>query len=121
MSKKQTIEDRVKSLEEREEKIKLQLDSDSDEIKEKVMRVGKIALITGIVSILGYWIFTVIFGGDDEEEEKPKKKKKKRQDSGGFTARITALAMPYVNRVIEGILEDEGETVDIKESEGKED
>ncbi len=115
MSKKQTIEDRVKSLEEREQKIKLQLDSDSDEIKEKVMRVGKIALITGIVSILAYWIFNVFFG-DDDEDEKPKKKSKRKKDGGGFSARITALAMPYVNKIIEGILEDEEESESKKES-----
>lgn len=105
MSKKETIEDRVKSLQEREQKIKLELDNDSDEMKSKVMRVGKIALITGVVAILGYWIFNTIF--QDEDEEKPKKKKKRNKESKGFTQRVTALAMPYLNRVLDGILNEE--------------
>lgn len=105
MSKKETIEDRVKSLQEREQKIKLELDNDSDEMKSKVMRVGKIALIAGVVAILGYWIFNTIF--QDEDEEKPKKKKKQNKESKGFTQRVTALAMPYLNRVLDGILNEE--------------
>lgn len=106
MSKKETIEDRVKSLEARERKIKLQIDSDSDEIKDRVMRIGKIALITGVVTILGYWIFNIIF--QDDDEEKPKKKKKKRNsESKGFGERMTALAMPYLNKMLDGLLNED--------------
>lgn len=106
MSKKETIEDRVKSLEARERKIKLQIDSDSDEIKDRVMRIGKIALITGVVTILGYWIFNIIF--QDDDEEKPKKKKKKRNsESKGFGERMTALAMPYLNKMLDSLLNED--------------
>ncbi|WP_421763304.1 hypothetical protein [Ekhidna sp.] len=118
MSKKETIKDKVKSLEEREKKIKLQLDADSDEMKEKAMRIGKIALITGVVTILGYWIFNVIFNDDDEENEKPKKKRKTQGQ--GITSRLTALAIPYIERIIEGVIdekEDEDENVVAKEKE----
>ncbi|MEO9482320.1 MAG: hypothetical protein ABJG47_02700 [Ekhidna sp.] len=115
MSKKVTIEDRVKSLEAREEKIKLQLDADSDVIKGKAMRVGKIALISGIVAIVGYWVFNIIF---DDGEKKPKRKKKKIRNEGNFSSRIVALAMPYLNKILEGILEDEN--VEEKEKESKE-
>ena len=109
MSKKETIESRVKALAEREEKIKMQLDSSSDEMKEKAMRVGKIALIAGLVGLAGYWIFNAFFQDEEDEEEKPKKKKKKRhKHSSGSTSRITALLLPYLNRVLDGILEDEG-------------
>lgn len=109
MSKKETIESRVKALAEREEKIKMQLDSNSDEMKEKAMRVGKIALIAGLVGLAGYWIWNAFFQEEEEEEEKPKKKKKKKHKySSGSTSRITALLLPYLNRVLDGILEDEG-------------
>lgn len=108
MSRKETIEDRVKALSEREEKIKRQLDSDSDEVKDKAMRVGKIALVVGGVTLLGYWIFNVFFADDDEEEEKPKKKKRKKQ-SQGTTSRISALLLPYFNKLLDGILDDEEE------------
>lgn len=98
-----SIEDRVQALKVREEKIKLQLDSDSTEMKEKASRIGKIALVSGIVAILGYWIFNIIF---QEENEEPKKKKKKRKESKGFTERIVTLAMPYVNNALDGVLND---------------
>ena len=107
MSRKETIEDKIKSLEAKEQKIKVQLDSNSDELKEKAMRVGKIALITGVVAILGYWIFNVIF--QDDEEEKPKKRKKRNRESKGFSERIVALAMPYLNKALDGILEGDNE------------
>ncbi|WP_462247579.1 hypothetical protein [Ekhidna sp.] len=119
MSKKASIEDRVRSLEARERKIKLQLDSDSDELKEKAMRVGKIALIAGVVSILGYWIFNIIFNDDEEVEEKPKKKKKRAKDESGFGSRIATLAMPYLNKFLDGILEDQ--LADNKEQEERKD
>lgn len=118
MSKKETIEDKVKSLKEREEKIKLQIDADSDEMKEKVIRVGKIALITGVVTILGYWIFNVIFD-DEDEEEKPKKKKKRKQSGQGITSRITALAIPYIERIIEGVIDDKDEDVEQPSEKGE--
>lgn len=111
MSKKGSFDERVKKLEAKEEKIKLQLDSNSDEVKSKVMRVGKIALITGAVALIGYWIFNVIFQ-ENEDEEKPRKKKKKQRESKGFTERIVALAMPYVNKALDGILNDENEEVE---------
>lgn len=109
MSRKETIKDRAKALAEREEKIKMQLDSSSDEMKEKAMRVGKIALIAGLVGLAGYWIFNSFFQEEEDDEEKPKKKKKKKnKHASGSTSRITALLLPYLNRVLDGILEDEG-------------
>lgn len=108
MSKKETIEDQVKALSRREEKLKLQLSNDSDDIKEKAKHVGKIALVAGLVAIIGYWIFTIF--SDDDEEEKPKKKKKKRKAaSGGISSRLTALAIPYLEKMISGVMEDSEE------------
>ncbi|WP_420317774.1 hypothetical protein [Ekhidna sp.] len=121
MSKKETIESRVKALTEREQKIKKQLDNDSDEMKDKAMRVGKIALVAGGVALLGYWLFN-IFSDDDEEVEKPKKKKKHKRSSPNTTARITALLMPYLNKFLDGVLDDEDndKKEDIKKEEGQE-
>ena len=115
MSSKKIIDDRVKSLEEREKKVKLQLESNSEEVKRRFARVGKIALISGLLAILGYWIFNIIFQ-DDEEYEKPKKKKKVK--SKGFTERIAALAMPYINNALDDLLSDVNK--DEKEQESNE-
>lgn len=110
MSKKETIEQRVKSLTDREQKLKLQLDSDSDEMKDKAKRVGKVALIAGIVALLGYWIFNVIFHDDEvEEEERPKKKKKKKRDSDGISSKVTAFILPYIGKMLDGLLDEEAE------------
>lgn len=103
MSKKETIEDRVKSLQEQEEKIKLQIDVDSEELKSKGIRVAKIALVSGLVAIGGYLIFNLFFG-DDEEQEKPEKKSGR---GNGFFSRIGALAVPYLEKSLDGLLNDE--------------
>jgi hypothetical protein len=118
MSKKGTIEDQVKALSQREEKLKLQLDNDSDEMKDKAMRVGKIALIAGGVALLGYFIFNTFFG-EEEEEEKPKKKR--RSSSNGITSRITALALPYLEKVVSGIMEEADTEEPDQKKEKKED
>lgn len=125
MSKKETIEDQVKALTRREEKLKLQLSSDSDELKEKAKHVGKIALIAGLVAIVGYWIFT-IFADDDEEEDRPKKKKKKSKSaSNGISSRLTALAIPYLEKFLSGVMDDSDDpktpSKDKKKTEVKED
>lgn len=106
-----SIEDRVKALSEREEKIKRQLDSDSDEMKDKAIRVGKIALVVGVVTLVGYWLFNIFSDEEEEEEEeeKPKKKKKKRKSSDGTTSRIATLLLPYLNKFLDGVLDDEEE------------
>ena len=121
MSKKRTIEDQAKALSQREEKLKLQLTSDSDELKDKAIRVGKIALVAGLVGLLVYWIFNMF--SDDEEEEKPKKKKKKRRStSGGISSRLTALALPYLEKAIGSIMQevDEEEPIRKKEKQTRE-
>ncbi|WP_425392804.1 hypothetical protein [Ekhidna sp.] len=116
MSNKKSIEDRVKALTEKEQKIKMQLDNDSDEMKEKVMRVGKIALVAGGVALIGYWLFNAFSHDEDEEEEKPKKK---QRSSPNTTSRITALLMPFLNRVLDGVLDDTDEE-DVKSKKKEE-
>ncbi|MEQ9465995.1 MAG: hypothetical protein RLN88_01215 [Ekhidna sp.] len=119
MSKKETIENRVKALSEREEKIKLQLDNDSDEMKDKAMRIGKIALIAGGVALLGYWIFNMIFREEEEEEEDRPKKKRKR-DSDGISSKVTAFILPYIGKILDGLLDGEEEPKKKKELEESE-
>ena len=100
MSKKK-IDERLEALKTQEEKIKLELSKESDEIKGKVKRIGKIALTAGIVAILGYWIFNAFA----PEEEKSKKKKKKQ--SKGAWDRLATLATPYLNQFLDGVMNSE--------------
>ena len=113
MTQNKKIEERAKVLAEKEAKIKMQLDTDSDELKEKAVRIGKIAAITGIVALVGYWIFNVFSDTETEEEEEPKTKKVPQRAS--TTSRIVTVLMPYLNRFLDGILEDEGKEVNKKE------
>lgn len=112
MSKKESIEKRVKALNEREEQIKRQLDSDSDEMKERVTRIGKIALVVGLVSLIGYWVFGGLFGDDDEEEEvekRPRKRSKSTRENEGVGSMITAFILPYVQKIIDGAFDEDEE------------
>ena len=108
MSKKK-IDERLEVLKTQEEKIKLELSKESDEIKGKVKRIGKIALTAGIVAILGYWIFNAFA----PEEEKSKKKKKKQ--SKGTWDRLATLATPYLNQFLNGVMSEEDQTSKEKE------
>ena len=98
MSKK-TIEERLALLKEQESNIKLQLTKESDEIRGKANRIGKIALTVGVVAILGYWIFNAFMPEDEEVE-----KKKKKKNSKSTWERLANLAAPYLNKFLDGIL-----------------
>ena len=69
MSKKKPIKERLKLLAEKEKQIKDHIDETSEEAKGKAMRVGKIALVSGIFVLLAYWIYNVFSSDEDQEEE----------------------------------------------------
>ena len=98
-----TIDQRVKELKSKEERLKLALSDNGDDLKEKAKRVGKIALVSGLVALAGYLIYKAFF--EEEEEDKPSGKKKKRhkpshQSSYGLTQRLSAYAMPYITKFL---------------------
>lgn len=105
MSKKETIEDRVKLLLEREDQIKRQLESHSDELKSKAEKVGKMALTSGVVVLAGYWIFNTFFR--DEEEIKPasEKEQPKATKPSVVSSRIIPFALPYIGKLLDRVLE----------------
>ena len=108
MAKK--IEEYVKELEEREEKLKLELSSSTDEARDKLKRVGKIAFISGIVAIAGYWIYRAFFAEEKVEldEEKPKKIAN-RTKGNSISSRLTTLAMPYIQNIINDLINNDME------------
>lgn len=112
MSKKESIEARVKLLNEKEEQIKIRLTQEADQAKSsRAFRIGKIALITGGVALVGYWIFNVIFQHEDEEQPKKKSKRKKSSNSTGL---LTALLLPYLQKILEGYFDKEtGKSVNL--------
>lgn len=109
MSTKKSIKQQEKELQMREEKIKQQLDDDSDELKERLIRVGKIAAISGIVALIGYGVYRAFFAEEEEEEiEKPEPQTvRKRSSPNRLSAMFTTFALPYLERIVEGVFDDE--------------
>lgn len=99
-----TLKRRTRELDEREKKLKIQLETSGDKVKEKAKSVGKIALISGIVALIGFWGYNTFFS-EDEDEQKPKKKKKKRKHSNDMWNRISVYATPYIVSFLDELLE----------------
>ena len=108
MSKSKTIEQKSKELKSREERVMLELNHNGDDLKTKAIQVGKIALISGLVVLAGYWTYKAFFTDDQGGEvvKKKKKKKNKKIASGlGLGTRLSALATPYITNFLGGLLE----------------
>ncbi len=103
MNKKEIIENRFKSLKDKEDKSKLQLSHHSDEIRDKAKQVGKIALTVGIIAVLGYWIFNALFHKNDIGGERKKEKKKKKQSKSTW-ARLAPIVIPYANEFLDRMM-----------------
>ncbi|MEM7297246.1 MAG: hypothetical protein AAF391_03155 [Bacteroidota bacterium] len=101
-----TLKRRTKELDEREKKLKIQLETSGDEMKEKAKTVGKVALISGLVALIGYWGYNAFFSDDEDEEYvKPKKKKKKSKRSNDMWTRLSGYVTPYIVNFLDELLE----------------
>lgn len=111
-----TIKEKRKELAAREQQLKEELDLNSEGLKEKAKQVGKIALVSGGVALLGFWIYKAFF--EDEESEIPSKKSKKRRKAmKGVSTKLTDIAMPYLGKVLDSVFSED----DVKEKKVSED
>lgn len=109
-----TLKERKRELAMREEALKEELDLNSDGLKEKAKHVGKIALVSGGVALLGFWIYKAFF--EEESDEKPSKKSKKRKKATkDLTSKLSAMAMPYLGKVLDSFLNENKEEVSKEE------
>lgn len=117
-----TIKERNKELQLKEDALKLQLEMSGDDLKSKAKSVGKIALVSGIVAFVGYWVYQSFFA-DEEEEDIPKKKRKSKRnkESNSLTNRLSAFATPYIVSFLDELLELKDVKSDGKETEKKPD
>lgn len=112
-----TIKERSRDLKERETRLKLQLEDSEGELKNTAKSVGKIALVSGLVALLGYVVYSIFFAEEeDEEEEKPKKKKKKKRNSS-LSGTLLAYGMPYITKMVDELLEIEDLKKELPEKE----
>ena len=100
MSKK--IKERTKQLASQEKAIKKNLLGKSGGLKSKANKIGKTALIGGLVTLLIYGLYKAFFQG----EYKPKKGKVQGQTTSGIvTEKLTTFLLPYLGKILDGFLE----------------
>ena len=109
----QKIKQRERQLKHKEERLKKALDQDGNILREKASRIGKIALIAGMISLFLYWIYNSFVDSEGEQEQV----KSKRSSSPSFTQRIGKLITPYITKLLAELLEVEEK----KEEQTKED
>jgi precorrin-3B methylase len=99
-----TLKERRQELNRRESALRRELDFSSDSFKEKAKQVGKIALVSGGVALVGYWIYKAFF--QEEDDEKPSKKTKKRKKAvKGVSSRLAEIALPYIGKMLSSVFE----------------
>lgn len=111
MSKK--IKERTQALASREKAIKDKLVGKSS-LSSKANRIGKMALIGGVVALVLYAIYKSSFQG---EKKSKKKTKGEKSASAAFTEKVATLALPYIGKFLERLMSDSKE--EKKEEEPK--
>jgi len=97
---KRTIKKRAEELSEKEERLKLALEDNEHKLKGKAKSVGKIALVTGLITLVGYWVYSSFFHKETAVEEKVS-----APPSSTFTSRIGALLIPFVTSFLEELIQ----------------
>lgn len=103
-----TIKEKREQLAAREQELKKELDLNSEGLREKAKQVGKIALVSGGVALLGFWIYKAFFE-DEDTENVSKKSKKRKKAMKGVSTKLTDLAMPYIGKVLESVFSNDDE------------
>lgn len=96
------IEEQKISLQKREDSLRLDLEEQEDKLKKQAVRVGRLALIGGGISLLLFWGYKQFFGKVKPAKSKAKRKIKKSP----FVNRIGELLAPYLIRIIKETLSD---------------
>ncbi len=117
MSKK--IKQRTQELAAKEKAIKKKLLGKSDSLQSKASKVGKTALIGGLVTLLIYGLYKAFFQG----ETKPKKTKVYGKSTSGIVAeKVIVFLLPYLGKVLDNFLEKRAQAKEeVIESEEKTD
>ena len=100
MSKK--IKERTKELKGEEARLKKKLVGKSNNLTSKATKVGKTALIGGIVVLILYSIYKLFI---EDDKKKGKKTKEKASGSNVVTERLTAFLLPYLGKILDNFFE----------------
>ncbi|MEM0938625.1 MAG: hypothetical protein AAGI25_02415 [Bacteroidota bacterium] len=109
-----TISEKKQELKEREEELRFQLDKSEEKLRNTAKSVAKIALLSGLLTLLGYWIYRLFFHHRSAEEEKKKKEKRKKSVFPRL-GKLSEVIAPYLIRFFkEVVLELDKEKEDTK-------
>ena len=115
-----TLKERNEKLAEREATLKEELDLNSEEMMDKAKQVGKVALISGGIALLTFWIYKAFF--ENEDKSAPKKKSKKRKRVMKTTSnKLAEMALPYVGKALNSIFKDDAVRENVEMNYKKED
>ncbi|MEM6736555.1 MAG: hypothetical protein AAGC64_10260 [Bacteroidota bacterium] len=104
-----TISEKEQELKEREKKLRFQLDKSEEKLRNTAKNVAKIALLSGLLTLFGYWIYRSFFQLGPAEKEKKKKARRKKSVLPGL-GKLSELISPYLTRFLkETVLELEEE------------
>lgn len=101
-----TLKERKEELAQREHELKEKLDLNSEGLMDKAKQVGKVALISGGVALIGFWIYKAFFE-DDQEEVSKKKVKKRKKAMKATSSKLANMALPYVGKVLDSIFQED--------------
>ncbi len=97
------IEKKAEQLKAREKEVRLQLDKSEEKLKKSTKRVGLIALVSGLVALLIYWIYKSIFMSPSSKEIKATEKKVVAK--GSILKNLMKLITPYLIEFLTNLLE----------------
>ncbi len=102
MSRK--IKERTKELAAKEAELKSTLLGRSSNLQSKANRVGKVAIVGGITTLMIYMVYRSV--SDSENEEKPKKAKYVRTASSVIAEKLIVFLLPYLGKFLDRLLSD---------------
>ena len=102
----QSIKEREKKLQNREAELKVRLEQSKDGLRRRMRSAGQIALVSGLVALIGYWIFRSLFS---EQEPETETKTEKAKTSQSFFDRMLSLATPYIVNLFKEMLQVDGD------------
>lgn len=92
---------KVKSLSEKEVELKKKLETSGDELSVKFRSIGKIALVSGLASLLVYWVYKAFFQTSTPSTVQSKSSKMPSR----LLASLSAYALPQMITFFRGLFD----------------
>lgn len=104
MKTMKTIEERNEELTRQESTLRKELGVSEKKVKNKAIGIGKIAVASGLTTLLLYWIYKSFFA------VKKKKTRKKRKKSKQLYSRVGQFTTPFLVKLFNEVLDSGSES-----------